>query len=147
MASTIQSSSGTWCRSFSDYEIRHFVRFQTQNRLLPRSQHAGFTLIAASNGNSSFAQLPIASHFAHLHFAEDIGASKPDPKFFSSLLERAGGRPELAVSIGDRMENDYHPARSIGMQSVLVDRMGAVEDRNVLRIGSLLHLLHLLEPA
>lgn len=100
----------------------------------------GFTLVAASNGNAALDRLPIFRRFAHLHFAEAVGVAKPDPRFFVSALERSGGRPETAVSVGDRLENDYAPARALGMHAVLVDRAGAVSDPGVLRIRTLAEL-------
>jgi HAD superfamily hydrolase (TIGR01509 family) len=106
----------------------------------------GFTLVAASNGNAALERLAIFRRFAHLHFAEAVGLSKPDPRFFATALERSGGRPEAAVSVGDRLENDYAPARAIGMHAVLVDRSGDVSDVDVVRIESLAELPGLVEP-
>lgn len=135
--------------------VELFFRIRDSSlQALPDAEHTvatlamrGFKMIAASNGNSSFERLPIASHFAYVRFAEDIGASKPDPKFFRSILDLAGARPDLAVSVGDRLENDYLPARSIGMSSVLVDRAGVCSDPGVLRVESLRELPLLLEIA
>jgi putative hydrolase of the HAD superfamily len=107
----------------------------------------GFTLIAASNGNAALERLPIAARFAHLHFAEAVGVSKPDPGFFAAALEITGGTPEQAVSVGDRLENDYLPARELGMHAVLVDRAGAVDDPDVRRIRSLAELVDIVAPA
>lgn len=111
-------------------------------------QARGFTLVAASNGNAALERLAIFRHFAHLHFAETVGVTKPDPRFFASALAMSGGRPEASVSVGDRLENDYHPARAIGMHAVLVDRGrrhdGGDDDAGVLRIGSLAELSPLL---
>jgi HAD superfamily hydrolase (TIGR01549 family) len=43
---------------------------------------------------------------------------KPDPAIFWLALERAGCRPDQAVMVGDRLDNDIAPARSIGMATV-----------------------------
>jgi FMN phosphatase YigB (HAD superfamily) len=48
------------------------------------------------------------------------GFSKPDPHIFRILafrLERRGIRPEQAIVIGDRMDNDIEPARAQGFQT------------------------------
>jgi putative hydrolase of the HAD superfamily len=105
----------------------------------------GFTLVAASNGNAALDRLPIFERFAHLHFAEAAGVAKPDPRFFASALAMSGGRAEVAVSVGDRLENDYHPARAIGMHAVLVDRAGAALGDGVISIASLAELPSLVE--
>jgi FMN phosphatase YigB (HAD superfamily) len=45
---------------------------------------------------------------------------KPDPALFRRALDRAGCAPEDAVMIGDRTDNDVAPAKSLGMQTVLI---------------------------
>ena len=106
----------------------------------------GLTLVAASNGNLDLAVPGIAQYFAHLHFADEIGISKPDPRFFAAALEAVGARPEVTVAVGDRHDNDYEPARAAGMHAVLLDRDGRYEAGEVLRIGALTELPALLEP-
>ena len=46
------------------------------------------------------------------------GVSKPNPKIFQIALERSGCKPENAVMIGDRIDNDIVPAKRIGMHTV-----------------------------
>ena len=45
---------------------------------------------------------------------------KPDPAIFRLALERAGCRADQAVMVGDRVDNDIAPAKSIGMQTIRV---------------------------
>lgn len=107
----------------------------------------GFTLVAASNGNAALERLPVFRGFAHLHFAETAGVSKPDPRFFEGALAQSGGRAGSAVSVGDRFENDYAPARALGMHAVLLDRSGSASDAALVRIRTLADLPGLLEAA
>lgn len=48
------------------------------------------------------------------------GVSKPDKRIFEIALERAGCKPEEAVMIGDRVDNDIVPAKALGMGSVWI---------------------------
>ncbi len=48
------------------------------------------------------------------------GVAKPDKRIFELALERAGCRPEQAVMIGDRIDNDIIPAKEIGMHTIWV---------------------------
>ena len=48
------------------------------------------------------------------------GVSKPDPRIFMLALERSGCRPEQAVMIGDRVDNDILPAKALGMHTVWI---------------------------
>lgn len=51
------------------------------------------------------------------------GVKKPDPKIYKIALERAGNfAPEEALHIGDSMHKDYVPAKSIGMNALLLGR-------------------------
>lgn len=48
------------------------------------------------------------------------GLSKPDPRFFELALERAGCPAYQAAMVGDRLDNDMAPAKSLGMKTVWV---------------------------
>ncbi len=52
----------------------------------------------------------------------EIGMKKPDPKFFLLALEKAGSKPENAVMIGDRLDNDIYPAKKLGLKTIHVLR-------------------------
>ena len=46
--------------------------------------------------------------------------SKPDKRIFEIALERSGCKPENAVMIGDRIDNDIIPTKQIGMKTIWV---------------------------
>ncbi|MCI8308128.1 MAG: HAD family hydrolase [Lachnospiraceae bacterium] len=50
----------------------------------------------------------------------DEGVSKPDKRIFEIALERSGCKPENAVMVGDRIDNDIVPAKQIGMKTIWV---------------------------
>lgn len=51
--------------------------------------------------------------------SENIGLSKPDPRFFSYLLRKCNVQPREAIMVGDRLDNDIIPARAAGMRTIL----------------------------
>ena len=59
-----------------------------------------------------------------LHFFDvlapsaELGVEKPDPAIFLWALDKAGCKPENAVMIGDRIDNDILPAKALGMKTV-----------------------------
>jgi HAD superfamily hydrolase (TIGR01509 family) len=114
---------------------------------LPALHARGFTLVAATNGNVFLEEREIARYLHHIHRADDVGYSKPDPRFFATALQATGGRPERAITVGDRLDNDIDPARALGMPGILIDRDRAVQDPSVHRISALTELLDLLELA
>ena len=46
--------------------------------------------------------------------------AKPDKKIFEMALNRAGCRPERAMMIGDRIDNDIIPAKKLGMKTIWI---------------------------
>lgn len=48
------------------------------------------------------------------------GVSKPDRRIFEIALERSGCKPENAVMIGDRIDNDIIPAKQLGMKTIWI---------------------------
>lgn len=48
------------------------------------------------------------------------GVAKPDKCIFEIALERAGCKPEEAVMVGDRLDNDIVPANEIGMFTIWI---------------------------
>ena len=48
------------------------------------------------------------------------GVSKPDRRIFDIALSRAHCKPENAVMIGDRVDNDIVPGKRIGMKTIWI---------------------------
>lgn len=48
------------------------------------------------------------------------GVSKPDRCIFEIALERSGCKPENAIMIGDRIDNDIVPAKQLGMKTIWI---------------------------
>lgn len=61
----------------------------------------------------------------------EAGVSKPDPAIFRLAFAQAGCRPEEAVMIGDRLDNDIFPAKALGIRTVRI-RQGFTRVQQVL---------------
>lgn len=48
------------------------------------------------------------------------GVAKPDKKIFEIALERSNCKPNNAVMIGDRIDNDIIPAKLLGMHTIWI---------------------------
>ena len=48
------------------------------------------------------------------------GVAKPDLRIFKAALSRAACKPEEAVMVGDRVDNDIIPAKNLGMKTVWI---------------------------
>ena len=62
----------------------------------------------------------LARYFDVCVSSGDVGISKPDPAIFHLALEQAGCAPNEAVMIGDRLDNDIRPAKSLGFGTARV---------------------------
>ena len=62
----------------------------------------------------------IGKYFDVVVASAEAGCAKPDLKIFDLALEQAGCKPNDAVMIGDRLDNDIVPAKQIGMKTVWV---------------------------
>lgn len=72
------------------------------------------------------------------------GVEKPDASIYERALEKAGVEAGQAVHVGDSPGLDVAPARSVGIATVLLDRLGRYEDHAGHRIASLKELPDLL---
>lgn len=50
----------------------------------------------------------------------EVGISKPDLNIFKLALQKAGCKPDEAFMIGDRLDNDIIPAKTIGMNTIWI---------------------------
>lgn len=48
------------------------------------------------------------------------GVAKPDKRIFEIALNRADCKPQHAVMVGDRIDNDIVPAKAIGMKTIWI---------------------------
>lgn len=62
----------------------------------------------------------IGKYFDVVVASAEAECAKPDLKIFNLALEQAGCKPNEAVMIGDRLDNDVVPAKQLGMKTVWV---------------------------
>lgn len=62
----------------------------------------------------------IGKYFDVVVASAEAGCAKPDLKIFNLALEQAECKPNEAVMIGDRLDNDVVPAKQLGMKTVWV---------------------------
>ncbi len=62
----------------------------------------------------------IDRYFSTVISSWDYQVMKPDQRIFQIALEKAGCRPEEAMMVGDRLDNDVYPAKALGMRTVWI---------------------------
>jgi putative hydrolase of the HAD superfamily len=73
-------------------------------------------------------RLDLARYFEVIGVSRLEGVEKPDPVFFLRVLERLGGSAELALHVGNHPDEDLAGAGAAGIDGLLVDRAGCLED-------------------
>jgi len=93
--------------------------YELLSRLAPRyrigviaNQSSGTEARLESYGLSPFISLCLSSN--------EVGLEKPNPAIFQLALEQAQCKPHQAVMIGDRVDNDIRPAKSLGWKTIRV---------------------------
>jgi putative hydrolase of the HAD superfamily len=56
--------------------------------------------------------------FSVIAVSAEMGVAKPDREIFLRALAMADCRPENAVMVGDRLDNDVRPVKALGMTSI-----------------------------
>ncbi|MFT4110731.1 HAD-IA family hydrolase [Propionicimonas sp.] len=102
-----------WCR----IDVDEFML-----RLVDRVRAAGVITALATNqqsyrGGWMLANLPYADHFDHQFPSFQVGLAKPDPAYFTHIVEELGIEPAEAVFVDDMAVN-VRGARRAGLNAV-----------------------------
>ncbi|MFJ8011257.1 HAD family hydrolase [Streptomyces sp. NPDC096339] len=113
---------------------------------------AGVELSLFTNGPSDgqrakIRALGLAPHLDHVFISEELGAAKPSPAAFATVLSLLGRTARQSVMVGDSPGTDIAGARAAGIRAVLLDRAGQWSDPGVETIASLAGLPRLLKAA
>lgn len=98
-----------------------------------RALKRGRQLVLATNAHDSGTKLVrqalgrvgLEGYFHHLFTARDLGAAKPDPRFFQAMLAQVGCWPEDVAMVGDDYQADVAGARAAGLRAVWFNETGA----------------------
>jgi len=63
------------------------------------------------------AERELLRYFEVRAISDPLGLHKPDPAFYQWALDKAGVQPHEALMVGDRIDNDIRPAKSLGMRT------------------------------
>ena len=85
--------------------------------------------------NSFFGQI-----FSDILVSEELGVAKPQIEFYERALKRIPFKAEEVLYVGDSIKLDIQPAQSVGMNTLLIDRLGLFENSSICRIQSLLEI-------
>ena len=95
---------------------------EAENILKELSERYKIGIIANQNPGSKerLKKLGLLKYIDLVIASAEEGVEKPDLRIFQLALERANCKPEEAVMVGDRIDNDIIPAKKIGMKTVWI---------------------------
>jgi HAD superfamily hydrolase (TIGR01549 family) len=109
---------------------------------------AGYRLGLISNFERWLEEMLVELEVGHVFDVAVIsgieGVEKPDATIYRRALDKAGVAADRAVHVGDSPGLDVEPARSVGIETVLLDRLGRYVDHEGHRVASLKELPDLL---
>ena len=99
-----------------------FVYPEAESCLSELSEHYKIGIIANQNFGSRerLDKLGLLKYIDLVIASAEEGVAKPDLTIFQIALDRANCKPEEAVMVGDRLDNDIVPANKIGMTTVWI---------------------------
>lgn len=99
-----------------------FVYPEAENCLCELSEHYKIGIIANQNLGSEerLEKLGLLKYIDLVIASAEEGVSKPDLRIFQIALDRANCKPEKALMVGDRIDNDIVPANKIGMKTIWI---------------------------
>jgi 2-haloalkanoic acid dehalogenase type II len=108
-----------------------------------------FRLATLSNGNADLGTIGLAHHFELTLHASALGCAKPEGRAYSALAESLTLQPAEILFVGDDPVADVVGPRSVGMQTVWVNRGGdewpadfAPADHVITGLDGLVSLVH-----
>ncbi len=98
--------------------------------MLANLKGAGLQLIVGTNGvkKTQLRRLDgsgVGKFFNDVFISEDIGYSKPDPRFFDSIFkEKPKMNPKNSIMVGDSLLSDIHGANNVNLSSIWYNPSG-----------------------
>lgn len=79
-------------------------------------------VVSNFSGNLSriFDEFSLTSYFDFVLDSYHIGVRKPNPQIFKMAVEHCGVNPAEILFIGDNIERDIRPAKTLGMNTILL---------------------------
>lgn len=107
-------------------EAESAVLFPETKRVLGELQERNFRLGLISNLASPykkpFFDLGLESYFERTLFSCEVGLLKPDVRIYQRILQEMKLSPFQTFMVGDKINCDVDPPKSVGMNAIIIDR-------------------------
>ncbi|MCL2409790.1 MAG: YjjG family noncanonical pyrimidine nucleotidase [Oscillospiraceae bacterium] len=108
----------------------------------------GYMLCVVTNGlielqKPRVANSKIGKFISHIMVSEEVGAHKPNPLIFNTLLKRIGLNPWDVIMIGDSLKNDIQGAKNAKIKAVWYNPEHSKNETDILPDYEINNLLQL----
>lgn len=111
---------------FEVFRSNAWAIFPETKKVLSELKQKNYKLGIISNFDSRvynvMSDLEIHEYFDSFIISSEAGHAKPDPNIFHIALKDIESDPKECIHIGDNIYNDFHGARSLGIQALVLDR-------------------------
>jgi putative hydrolase of the HAD superfamily len=76
----------------------------------------------------AFARVGIEKYFKEFFTSQELGAKKPDKKFFEEILKRLNLKPYEVIMVGNDYDKDIKPAKLVGMRTILYSEIKEINN-------------------
>lgn len=120
-----------------------FQAYEDAEPVLKALKQRGIQIIAVSNVSSEnnlriyLGKVGLANYFDVLVASGTVGYEKPNPEIFKIASKLSNTPLRNIMHVGDKYEEDYLGAKSVGMNALLLDRKGLYKNKNCRRISTL----------
>jgi len=119
----IEKSYSQWKSSFFRSWRLYPEVIPVLSRLKARGLKLGLVANVVAEARSRFIdRYGLSKYLEAIVISEEVGLSKPDPRIFRRALRMLDARPTETIFIGDRLDTDIRPAKSLGMKTIRVLR-------------------------
>ena len=108
-----------------------------------------YSLSIITNGiariqHERFRRTDTEKYFDHIFISQEIGYAKPDPGFFSHVLDTLGADRSECLVIGDGLTSDIQGAANAGIDSIYISWHGNTAEKASFSVSSFSELASLL---
>jgi FMN phosphatase YigB (HAD superfamily) len=115
-------------KAASEDLVKRPVFYPEAAAFLDRAVKADLVLCLSTGGGNTLQKAEVIArvlgrdYFSEVIGEELLGFQKHDPSYYREALRRLGWRAEMTASVGDTLETDILPARTVGIRTIWLDR-------------------------
>jgi HAD superfamily hydrolase (TIGR01662 family) len=113
----------------SEDEVPYPDTLDTLRQLFQKGYRLGIIANQVAGASNRLSNWGLREYFDVVVTSAEAGIAKPEKAIFELAFTLAGCKPEESMMVGDRLDNDIHPAQAMGMKTVWI-RHGLAQHQN-----------------